>query len=201
MSKVIEGQVKWVSDEKKYGNYSFKLVDNEKWFRSQKRMADVLQPGYTVKVKVTENDRGDYELEAAPKLVEKGELKKKGYGGKGGFGGKRDPEVEKRIVMQHSQEMGIAAAALIIEKGGVKVPAKPDAAKTVIEGLIDEQVARFYKQSFDVKSVLGKADELAEDLGEDKKSDTKDEEDSWDESGDADTGDKDDGDDVAWDKE
>lgn len=184
MSKVIKGVVTWVSDEKKFDNYSFKLKGRDEWFRSPQRAKGIIEKGYEVKVVVEENDRGDFDVKKKPVLLKKGKLPDKG--GKGGRGGngKRDPETEKRIVMQHSQEMGISAAALIIANGGIKLPkTKPDAIKTVILELIDELTAKAFNDSYNADRVLKKAKDVDEDLDdEEEESEDTDSEDEADES-------------------
>lgn len=190
MAKVIEGIVVWAGDEKKYGNYAFKLKDEDGWFRSETRREEIIQPGYMVKLQVEKDKKGDYTVKKAA-LVEKGEPPKReskgGYSGRGGY--KADPAKEARIVMQHSQAMGLEAAKLIVEQGGIKLGAatKPDARKLQIEELIDEQTAKFHQQAFDPDSVLGKAAEIDAEFEDD---DAKDEDDFGDDL-----------DDIAWDED
>lgn len=190
MAQVVKGVVVWAGDEKKYGNYSFKLKDNDSWFRSPKRCEDIIQPGYTVQVKVEENDRGDLELVAKPKLVKKGKPPAKGGKGgrRGGGGYKADPEREKRIVMQHSQEMGLAAAKLIIEQEAIKLGGKnkPDERKKQIVILVDELTAKFFNESFDPSKVLAGQAEVDEDFEDEEETDEEESEDfdddvDWDE--------------------
>lgn len=187
MAKVIKGVVTWAGDEKKYGNYSFKLKDNDGWFRSPKRCADVIQPGYTVKVKVDKDDRGDFTVTSKPKLVEKGKPPAKGGGGGRRGGYKPDPEKEKRIVIQHSQEMAIRATECLLANNAVKLAkTKVETNYTVIMDLIDELTAKFFADGF-------KPENITERNSGDEEPDEEDEED-FDEDSDGD-----DDDDPDWD--
>lgn len=107
-----------------------------------------------------------------------------GSGRRGGGGGyKADPEKEKRIVAQHSQEMGIAAAALILEHDAEKLGAKtkPAERKATIMSLIDECTTHFYNGAFDqgfLEAAKDVDDDLDDDLGDDDEDDMDD--DVWD---------------------
>lgn len=176
MSTTIQGVVVWAGDEKKYGNYSFKLKDNDKWFRSQQRCEDIIKPGYEIKALVEEDEKGNYTLKRAPKLIKKGEPPQRGGGGKrGGWGGgRKDPAVEKRIVWQHSQEMAIDAARLLIEQEAVKLGAKnkPEERKVQILALIDELTVKFHNESFKPDAVLEAEKEVDDDWGDDSETES-----------------------------
>jgi hypothetical protein len=179
MSKVIKGVVKWVADEKKYDNYGVRLVDRCEWFNSPNRAKGILEPGYEVKLTVEENERGGFNVTKKPVLVKKGKPPAKGGGkyGRGGGGYKKDPETEKRITMQHSQDVGVAVATLLLANGAVKLPGEKsvDNRKTVIVDLIDEQTAKAFNAAYNRDDVLGKAEETEEDLGESEEEESEEE--------------------------
>lgn len=205
MKKIVKGVVKYIADEKKYDNYGLRLVDQEVWYNSPNRAKGILEPGYTVKLVVEENERGGFNVVKKPELIKKGAPPAKG-GRRGGFGGgfKKDPEVEKRIVMQHSQEMGIALATLVIAQGGIKLPkTKPDAIKTAVVALVDEFAAKSFKDAYNADRVLKAEEEVEDDLddSEAEEPEEESEEEETEESGDDAEESEEIEDDVPWDKE
>jgi len=197
--RTIKGVVTWVGDQKKYGNYSFKLKGHDEWFRSPERAKGILEAGHTVQVKVKENDRGDYVVLAKPKLIKKGTPPQKGGTDDRGGQYKEDPEKASRIAVQAAQDRAIQVTRLLIEQGAVKLPkAKPDAVQTIILETLDELTARFYKQVYDPQAFLGKQEEIEKDLEDDEEAD----EDFSDEDGDGEASDDDEfDDDVPWDED
>lgn len=105
------------------------------------------------------------------KVVSAGQPQGSGGGGGGfkkGGGFKTDPAKDERITMQHSQEMAILAADLILTHDAEKLGAKTKVQerKAAILSLIDELTARFFADAYEQNS-LKAAKEVADDLGDD----------------------------------
>jgi hypothetical protein len=184
MSQVVKGVVVWVGEEKKFDNYSFKLKDNDKWFRSPNRAAGIIEKGHEVKLVVEENDRGDFDVKKKPELLGKGKPTGKG-GGKFGGGGNRfkeDPEKASRITVQASQDRAIQLTRILLEQGAIKLPkTKPDAIETILLAKVDELTAKLYKQVYEPKSFIEPQEEIERDLADEDESDSADEEKATDE--------------------
>ncbi len=162
----ITKPVVWCSDEKKYGNYSFKLKDVDAFFRCPKHFPDIIKRGNTVKVTVEKNSDGDYQVKKKPVLVEaaKGKGGWKG-GGKGGGGYKSDPERQAQIIWQHSQEMALRKIDLLIDAGGFGEYKTEKAAGARLDSLLDEFTVKFFKEVTE-RPQLKDAAEVADDLEE-----------------------------------
>lgn len=76
-------------------------------------------------------------------------------GGGGGGSSNNDPARQQSIVYQSVLKTVPGLAALIIEHGGIKIPkTKPDAARIVIEELIDELAIKYTKIALDPREAL-----------------------------------------------
>jgi hypothetical protein len=104
------------------------------------------------------------------KVEKEGNPPPKGQGGgfKGGGGRKADPQREERIVAQHSQEMGLRMAELVLAHDAAKLGAKTktEERKAMIESLVDEYSARFYHGAFK-QTFLDVEAEVEADLADD----------------------------------
>lgn len=177
MSETISGVITYMGDEKKFGNYGFKVKGYDEWFRAKKRYEDILEKGNNVTLKVKTNQRGDYELAATPVVGKAASTGSKSgpsarTSGAGGEGDARGAAIQ----WQHSQEMAIIAAGLILTQGGFKLGAasKPTERGKQIQALIDELTVKFYTE-IDTKAPLKGAADTAEDL-EDEEEETEDDE-------------------------
>lgn len=97
----------------------------------------------------------------------------RGGGSSSNAGGDR----QDSIITQHSQEMAISAAALIISNDAYAIKGKPDEKRVQIEGLIDELTAKFFLQAEKPRdTVLKGAAEIEADAAD---TDDSDSDDSW----------------------
>ena len=177
MSEVIKGTVTYMGEEKKYGNYGFKVSGYEEWFRSPKRYEDILEKGSKVTLKVKMDKRGAYELTAAPVSGGSGS----GGGSSSKAASREAPSNDPRgnaIQWQHSQDMGIAAATLLLAQQAFKLGAanKPSERQKQILALIDELTVKFYTE-IETKAPLKAKGEQDEDLGDQEPAEDGDEQD------------------------
>lgn len=153
VAKTAEGFVNFIGDNKRGGGQGMYVSGIDGWVRIAKKVGTVegLVKRAKIKLKYGTNSEGDFVATAlkvlAPPSDNQGGGKWKGRGGGGGY--KKDPAVQRSIVMQHSQGSALAFLAILIDQGGIKLPAsnKPAARKLALEELLDEQTRRFYTQA------------------------------------------------------
>lgn len=140
--------------------------------------------GQIFKVKIFEDNSGGYDGANS----EGGRPAPSGGGGgsrqsAGGGGDQRDS-----IVWQHSQEMAIRAAALVLENGGLAIPAKAkaDEKMTLVANLIDGLTVNYFRDAIDPRNCAAfkDAEEVEEDTewetGDAPESDPEPDPDDWD---------------------
>lgn len=189
MAKTYKAPVTWISYEEKYGNYACRLKGEDGFFKSSNPWPDGVRKGATIELVARPDDRGGFEVKPGSVKV----LKAPGGGGKGGYrgggggkGGYNDPERQAKITWQHSQEMAIAAATVLLENDGYKLGAKnkPQERYEQILGLIDDLTVKFF-EDVDTRKPQKAADEVrkevsdAEDTGEEDWEDSSDASEDW----------------------
>lgn len=149
MAKTTEGFVNFVGDNKKGGGRGMFVQGVDGWVRIAKSADDdgIVKGAKVMALIGTKNGEAfasKVKVLAAPRAGG-------GGGGRGGGGGgyKKDPAVQRSIVMQHSQEMAVRFLEILVEQGAIKLGAsnKPEVRKLALEVLIDEQTLRFYTQA------------------------------------------------------
>lgn len=99
--------------------------------------------GQITKVKIFENNSGGYAKSNSESSSSGGGGRS--YGGGSSNSGNRDDS----IVWQHSQEMALSAASLLLAQDAYAVKGKPDEKRTQIEGLIDVLTYKFFADAKD----------------------------------------------------
>lgn len=112
----------------------------------------------------------------------------KGGSGGGNSGGGTGGDRSDSIVWQHSQEMAIRVADLLVTAEAIKLPKNPDARRNAIEPLIDELTVRYFEDANDPKAskAYSESKGIEEDAAEpEPKSDDDGDDAEWSDDGDA----------------
>lgn len=114
----------------------------------------------------------------------KGLQESSGGGGKSGGGYKAEPGRQDSIVYQSSRKDALVAVTLLVNAEAIKLPAKPDAKRVIIEELLDELTAKYFAAASDplkaLKGAQGVDDDAGEEGGGDDEWDENSDEDEWD---------------------
>lgn len=105
-----------------------------------------------------------------------------GGGGRSSGGrsyGGNDDDRQASIIYQSSRKDALVLAELILSNGGIKLPKGEDAARTVIEELVDEITVRFVKDATDPAKACKSAKEAEEDSSDDWDDSSNDDGDEW----------------------
>lgn len=152
----------------KYGSYWFFVKGYDGFFRTKKRSEGILEKGNVVKLEVRtkeKNGKTEYLLVSDPVLAEgapsAAPTSSAAAATRPAFRDERGPA----ITWQHSQEMAIEAAKLLLEQGAYKLGAanKPAERYTQIIGLIDDLTVKFYEE-VETKAPLEAAKEVRKEL-------------------------------------
>jgi len=145
---------------------------------------DDFKEGDAVKVRYEEDRKGNFNVDLA-KVLDEGddEYPKKarggrgngggrgGRGGRGGSGGRSSGGSQQggvdweakdaRITLLSVQDRALERIKFLVENDAVKLPAKTktEDRREVIQGLIDVEAARLYRQAYDVEGFLANAGE------------------------------------------
>jgi len=93
----------------------------------------------------------------------KGLQESSGGGGRSGGGYKAEPGRQDSIVYQSSRKDALVAVGLLVSAEAIKLPAKPDAKRVIIEELIDELTAKYFAAASDPKKALKGAQDVDDD--------------------------------------
>jgi hypothetical protein len=190
MSEVINGTVNLITAyNAKFKNAGVKISGHEEWFRASQEQAEQLSKGSKVALKVKQKDNGDYQILAVKVPGKAAPAAAKGRTAYAGGAGNdvRGPAIQ----YQHSQEMAILTAELILAQGGFKLGAanKPEERGKQVLGLIDSLTSKFYTE-IETLAAVKKAKAQKAEAADDDAPEAESEEDSDEES-----------DDPAWDDE
>jgi len=199
MASSFKAPVTWISNEEKFGAYALRLKGHEEFFRCKKQWDGDVKKGAVIELEARrEKDGKNFEvrpgsvtvLEAPKSSAASGGGGWKGRGGKGGGGGYNDPERQAQITWQHSQEMAITTADVLLSNEAYKLGAKnkPQERYKQIIGLIDDLTVKFFEDvttrkpaeaAKAVREEIEAADEDAE-WSEDAEGTADDEDQNWD---------------------
>lgn len=169
----ITGQINRAPDTpNKWGTYWFFVKGYDGFFRTKKRSPGILEKGNMVTMQVQtkeKNGKTEYLLTADPVLAGEGTTStatapSAGAAPKAAFRDDRGPA----ITWQHSQEMAIQAAELLLAQGAYKLGAanKPQERFTQIVALIDDLTVKFYEE-VETKAPLEAARAIRAEVAED----------------------------------
>lgn len=202
MATMMEGKVFRVFTKNFEGKnlYSIKLDGIDGYIRmGEDRHAKVVEEGYTIKVKVAKDQRGNLKLEKV-KLLEKGEpisnAKKGGAPRKGGGQANVDWDAkDQKIQMQSARRDAITYVLALLETDTLSFPkgatkTNKEARMAALDGFVDFYTVRFFEDVQDVNNFgavsrnSGELDtdkEVAEDdFDEDVDTSTSNDDDDWD---------------------